>query len=167
MKSIVIFLAITIPICTLWAQGEVTVNDMKFRYEIQAKVIEITLEAPTLGWVGVGFNDRNSIEKSDLLLFHVIDDQVESLDMHVIGFGNPKKDQSLGGTNDIKVLSGKEEGQSTSVTFSLPFPSKDTFDFQHQLDKEFWLILAYSTHDEFDHHSRMRKHILFSFSDQP
>ena len=149
------------------AQKEITVKGMKFSYQLLGNEIEITLEAPTTGWIGIGFNDQNSIVKSDLLLFHVIRDKVEALDMHVIGFGNPKKDLSLGGTMDIKKLKGKEENGTTKIQFSLPFPSEDVYDFKHSINEQFWLILAYSTHDEFDHHSRMREHIQFTLTDEP
>ncbi len=151
----------------LMAQKEVIVQDMKFSYRLQDGEIEMELEAPTRGWVGVGFNDQNSIVKSDLLLFRVVGKRVEAVDMYVVGFGNPKEDTTLGGTMDIRDLEGIEEQGRTKIRFRLPFPATDPHDFAHQLNRQFWLILAYSTHDDFDHHSSMRKHQLFAFTDKP
>ena len=145
------------------AQKGVNLNGMTFNYEIlEDSHIEISLEAPTKGWVGVGFNDHNDIVGSDLYLFHVVGQEAEALDMKVVGLGNPKIDSQLGGTHSVAVLKGQEVDGRTKVTFRLPFPSSDPYDFRHELGKQFWLILAYSTHDEFDHHSRMRKHIPFT-----
>lgn len=162
MRRQFILLILLIPVGLL-AQQEVVVNGMTFSYQLLDQEIEITLKAPTSGWVGVGFNSENNIVKSDLLLFNIVDGKTTSLDMWVKGFGNPLSDQVLGGTNDISHLKGKEQNGYTTVTFRLPFPSTDQFDFEHRLGQSFWLILAYSTHDEFDHHSRMRKHMLFKF----
>ena len=148
------------------AQKEIVVKGMKLSYEIIDETIEIELNAPTNGWVGVGFNDQNSIVKSDLLLFHVIGNKVKAKDMYVVGFGDPQEDLMMGGTMDVKDLEGKEINNTTQIKFKLPFPSQDSFDFKHRKGKEFWLILAYSTHDEFDHHSRMRQHVLFEFKDE-
>ncbi|MEM6629874.1 MAG: DOMON domain-containing protein [Bacteroidota bacterium] len=150
---------------SLWAFGQETieVKGMKFSYQVLGDEIEIELEAPTMGWVGVGFNERDDIVRSDLYLFHVVGDEVEGLDMYVVGAGNPKEDTELGGTMDVEALEGKEGGMHTWIKFRLPFPSTDTHDFSHRAGKQFWLILAYSTHDEFDHHSRMREHVSFTF----
>ena len=146
------------------AQERITVNGMTFAYDILEDNIEISLEAPTHGWVGVGFNDGNDIVGSDLYLFHVVGKEVEALDMYVVGFGDPRKDSQLGGIHSVQTLTGLEVNGHTKVTFQLPFPSMDPYDFKHSLDKQFWLILAYSTHDDFDHHSRMRKHISFTLT---
>ena len=147
-----------------WAQGNVLkVNGMNFLYKIISDSIEITISAPTQGWVGVGFNSENNIVGSDLLLFHVIDGEAASMDMYVKGFGNPKLDRSLGGEDSIHILSSKETRKETTIVFRIAFRSGDPFDYTHELNEDFWLILAYSTHDEFDHHSRMRKHVKYRF----
>ena len=163
MKRIALFLFL-LPF-GLFAQKEVTVNDMRLTYTLRNDSVDISLEAPTEGWVGVGFNSVNSIVGCDLLLFHVVNQETAVLDMFVKGVGNPKEDINLGGTMDVKILQGLESNGKTRVQFRLPFQSGDRYDFQHQLDQRFWLILAYSTHDDFSHHSRMRKHISFRFQD--
>ena len=167
MKKIV-FTLFSLGLCVMfYGQNTVEVKGMNFSYQILGDEIEIELEAPTRGWVGVGFNERDDIVKSDLYLFHVVEGRVKGLDMHVVGMGNPKEDTQLGGTMDIQSLKGKEEGMNTWIKFRLPFPSKDFYDFSHKMGQKFWLILAYSTHDEFDHHSRMREHIPFTFTQDP
>lgn len=157
MKQLLLLLGLS-PLGLL-AQQEVVVNDMTFSYQLLEQEIIVELSAPTTGWIGLGFNTENNIVGSDLLLFHVVKGSVEGNDLFVKSFGNPKLDSELGGTNDIHALSGTEKNGWTSVRFKLPLPSKDSFDFQHRKGQSFWLILAYSTHDDFNHHSRMRKHV--------
>ncbi len=150
----------------LKAQKEVNVGGMTLSYIVDHENIQIQLEAPTTGWVGVGFNTENRIVHSDLLLFHVLEhNKAEYLDMCVAGIGDPRTDISMGGSSDIHLLSASESLNNTSVKFEILLNGKDPYDFSHQLDQEFWLILAYSTHDDFGHHSRMRKHIPFRFEE--
>jgi hypothetical protein len=135
---------------------------MTFSYEIQGDSIEITFSAPTTGWVGVGFNSEDNIVGSDLLLFHVISGKAEYMDMFVKAAGDPREDEKLGGRNNVRLLNAVED-ERTEVNFKIPFPGSDKYDFPLEYDKKFWLILAYSTHDEFDHHSRIRKHVPYEF----
>ncbi len=148
----------------LYCQREFAIEGMKFSYVLDKEEIEIQLTAPTKGWLGIGFNDQNSIAGSDLYLLRVQQAIVEGLDLFVVAFGNPQEDAKLDGSNDLKIISGEETETSTTVKFRLPFPSQDQYDFQHKVEEDFWLILAYSVSDDFDHHSIMRKHIPFKFS---
>lgn len=160
-KSWLIVLGVLIVPC-LFAQDRVDLGGMTASHRIVDDRVEFTLTAPTTGWLGIGFNDRNNIVGSDLYLLHVVKGKTSGQDMYVKGAGDPRLDQSLGGTNDIQIISGEESGGKTKIVFSLPLASQDKNDFQLAPGRELWLILAYSTHDEFDHHSRMRKHVRFT-----
>ncbi len=143
----------------LAAQGSISTSGISFSYHIDEDKLVCRLAAKTTGWVGVGFNSQNSIVSSDLLLFNIIDGNVSSRDLYVKGFGDPREDIALGGSSTVKILSSEEAGNTTTVQFSIPLDSKDPYDFVHRKNEEFWLILAYSIADEFEHHSRVRKHI--------
>ncbi len=143
------------------AQKTISAGGISFTYTIQGDNLECTLEAKTHGWIGVGFNDKNSIVNSDLLLFNSINGKASSTDLYVKGVGNPRKDIDLGGANTIKLLSSIEKNGITRVVFSIPLRSGDPFDFEHRLNTSYWLILAYSVEDDFNHHSRVRKHVPF------
>lgn len=140
------------------AQMEVTLNDMTWTCTKEGDYLVMELRAPTQGWVAVGFNQKNNIVHSDLLMFHVANGKTESMDMYVKGFGNPQTDISLGGQHNIEVLDFEETGKETYIQFRRLWKGKDSNDFQLKNGESFWLVLAYSTHDEFDHHSRFRKH---------
>ncbi len=163
MKQLFLAMILLLPVA-LHGQKKVTIKDMQFSYELKGTTVEIELNAPTLGWVGVGFNDHNSIVNSDLYLLRVKKSKVEGLDMFVVSAGNPKEDIELRGSNNIEVIEGSESSGSTRIKFSVPMDSKDPNDYKHKLNQDFWLILAYSQSDDFDHHSIMRKHIKYRFT---
>lgn len=162
VKTLILIL-LMVPIVLLAQRGPIHVNGMEMTYQVTDDSITILLMAPTSGWVGIGFNSEDNILGSDLLLFHVKGDQIHGKDMFVKGFGDPREDNSLQGSDSFRILSGSETVQQTQVQFRIPINNQDPFDFKHTLSKSFWLILAFSTHDEFDHHSHMRRHIPFVF----
>lgn len=149
----------------LYGQQTTKASGMTFGYEVVDNMLKCSLQAPTNGWVGVGFNTKNSIVGSDLLLFNVVNGKVSCTDLFVKGVGNPIKDSANGGKNTITLLKGTEKNSFTHVTFTIPMNSGDPNDFVHVLGKEAWLILAYSVDDDFAHHSRVRKHIPFIIND--
>ena len=150
---------------SLSAQSLIKIGGMECRYRILGDSIEWQIEAPTTGWVGIGFNQENSIVKSDLLLFRVINERIEGQDLFVVSFGNPKLDTSLGGKQSFGRLKGWEKNKKTYIQFRLPFSTTYTYDFTFKKGQPFWLILAYSVSDDFGHHSRMRKHVLFEIEE--
>ena len=162
-NTLLILLGILIVPC-LYPQQQTTVGGMSLTHRLVDDRVEFILTAPTTGWLGIGFNDRNNIVGSDLYLLHVVNGKATGQDMYVKAAGDPRLDQTLGGTDDLKIISGQEENNETTIVFSLPLASADQNDFQLEAGKDMWLILAYSAHDEFDHHSRMRKHIRFTLT---
>ncbi len=141
-----------------YAQMALSLGGMSWTCSQEGDFLVMELRAPTTGWLGIGFNQENSIVHSDLLLFHVVDGKAESTDLYVKGIGNPKTDKSLGGSHDIEILDFSEGENETYIKFRRPRKGKDAYDYRLKNEEAFWLILAYSTHDEFEHHSRMRKH---------
>ena len=140
------------------AQMETSLGGMSWNCSKEGDFLIMELRAPTYGWIGVGFNSKDNIVQSDLLLFQVVDGQAKAKDLYVKGFGNPQTDDSLGGSHNIEILAYSEKDNETYIKFRRKWKTEDKYDYQLQNGEAFWLILAYSTHDEFEHHSRMRKH---------
>ena len=159
-RTWLIILGILIVPC-LFPQGQVSLGGMSLKHHVVEDRMEFTLTAPTSGWVGIGFNDRDHIVGSDLYLFHVLNGQAKGQDMYVKAAGDPRLDSALGGADGILLISGKEEKGRTEIVFSLPLGATHPTDYPLEVGHSCWLILAYSTHDEFDHHSRMRRHMKF------
>ncbi|MEM1259640.1 MAG: DOMON domain-containing protein [Bacteroidota bacterium] len=148
----------------LHGQQTAKTSGITFTYEVVGDSLICKLDAPTNGWLGVGFNTKNSIVGSDLLLFNIVDGKASCTDLFVKGAGNPVKDIDNGGKNTITLLSSAERSSYSTITFSIPMDSGDSNDFIHEMEKEAWLILAYSVDDDFEHHSRVRKHIPFTIN---
>ena len=142
-----------------FSQNEININKLHFKYEIQKDSIYCFLSAPTKGWVMLGFNDTKSISNADLKFFAVVNHNTIIADHKNIGARNYRNDTLLKGRNDIHLIKGIETKEETQVHFIIPLKSKDPNDFQHEISKPFWLILAYSTKDDFMHHSIFRKHL--------
>ena len=131
---------------------------------IENNSILIKIKAPTKGWLAVGFNDKNEIVGSDLKMFRVKNDQLDCEDQFVIGIQSHPNDEGLQGKKNIKLLKGQETNEGTSVIFKIPMTSNDLFDFSHEIDQNFWLILVYSASDDFSHHSVIREHFQIKWS---
>lgn len=162
MKKIIsnlILLAIPVLVfCFSGPMDTIRLGRMECYYEIQQDRLHFHLTAPTEGWLAVGFNDENNIVGADLLMFSIKGDSVQFEDQFVLAAGKHPEDKACGGESNIIVESAKEASGRTSVAFSIPLNSGDKLDFIHRVGQDFWLILAYSVSDDFDHHSIMRKH---------
>ncbi|MEM9078443.1 MAG: DOMON domain-containing protein [Bacteroidota bacterium] len=164
MKDFQILLVCTVSFfgfAGLYGQQTLKASGIAFTYEVVGDSLECQLNAPTNGWIGVGFNDKNSIVGSDLLLFNIVDGIPSCTDLFVKGIGSPVRDDKNGGKNTINLRGGIERKSYTSITFSIPLDSGDPNDFLLLPNKEAWLILAFSVNDDFEHHSRVRRHIPF------
>ena len=159
--KVLLLLGITLTSLPLIAQKELAVNGMNLRYEVIQDSIYAFLSAPTKGWMMIGFNSKNSVEDADFKFFNIESNVMNTSDRVNIGGRNYPPDEDLRGVNNIRVVSGQENSSGTAIHFVIPLKTKDRNDFQHYLNQSFWLILAYSEEDDFQHHSRMRKHLPF------
>jgi len=144
--------------------NQLTVERMEIEWERQGQQIHFKLSAPTNGWLAIGFNHEDNILHADLKMWRIKDGKAEAKDLYVVGLGNPKSDQLLGGEYSISNLLGEETGQSTQISCTIDFSSKHYSDANLDFSKPLWLIAAYSVSDDFGHHSIMRKHVKVNFS---
>lgn len=117
------------------------------------------LKAPTTGWVALGFNRKNDIVHTNLIMGAVEQGQLKMEDFYVVGFGNPQPVKKLGGELAITAMEGDEKDGQTIIRFHIPKVSIDKYHYNLEAGKERWLICAYSRSDDFGHHSMMRQHV--------
>ena len=167
MKKLIYLTIITLlGFLNLKSQNDIHAGEMNFQNTIANDSILIEISAPTTGWLAVGFNIENKIVGSDLKMFKVNNGQIEAEDQFVKGIQDHPGDASIGGENNIKLLSGIEDAKGTRIKFKIPLHSNDRFDYSHKMKVDFWLILAYSESDDFEHHSIMRKHFQINWSEE-
>ncbi|WP_222983343.1 DOMON domain-containing protein [Flagellimonas meishanensis] len=132
---------------------------MKVSWEHHENYVTFTASAPDDGWVAIGFNSKNDIVDTNLIMVAVSDDKTTAEDFYVVSAGNPKPVKALGSKSQVIDPQGSEENGITTITFSMPVVAFDNYHFDLSKGRKLWLICAYSMEDEFDHHSRMRRHI--------
>lgn len=119
------------------------VEDMTFSWKIVDKAIQIKLSGETTGWVGIGFNPSSQMKDAGIVIGYVKKGKVTIED----DFGDEerghKKDDKLGGKNDITVIGGEEKGKTTTIEFSMPLNSGDKYDSAIDPNGETVVLLAY------------------------
>ena len=140
------------------AQKLVQTDGIVLNYTIKDGQFNAKVKAPTQGWIAVGFNTADDIVGADLKMFRVLDGKAEAEDQLVTATGVHPADKH----NELRVIAGNENPYGTTIQFSMPLNSGDKDDIALKADKLYYIILAYSTEDDFDHHSRVRKHLKFT-----
>lgn len=139
---------------------EISVGGMDITWEYSdTNTITFTATAPDDGWVALGFNDNDDIVNSNLIMVSVQDGVIVSEEFYVIGLGDPKPIYAIGSSAQHKIIAGSENGEKTTISFTMPTVKADDRHYSLQKGDTIWLVCAYSMEDEFDHHSRMRKHV--------
>ena len=158
MRTIQVILCILVQ--TFVFGQEISVGGMDITWEFSGKdEITFTATAPDDGWVALGFNDTDDIVNSNLVMVSVQNDVIISEEFFVMGVENPKPVYAVGSSTQHKVMAASEGEERTTISFSMPTAKTDNKHYSLKKGDSIWLICAYSMEDEFDHHSRMRKHV--------
>lgn len=139
-----------------FSASSVEKNGMKVKWEYKADRIHFEMQAPTEGWLAIGFNEENQLTGTNLIMGAVEADRIKMADDYIVSFGNPRTVESLGGRNQIEDAKGQESDGKTKIAFSLPIRAADQFHFNLDKGKTYHLLIAYSQVDDFAHHSIMR-----------
>ena len=132
-----------------------TVKKMHFEWKFLIEELEISLSAPTKGWVAVGFNNSDQLKGTNLIMCCVKNGKTLIEDHYIIRSGLHEKVENLGGINRTTIISGKESSSRTSVTLRLQLLA-DQHHPELSAGLTYYVLLAYSISDDFDHHSIMR-----------
>lgn len=126
---------------------EVKAQKMAFAWKVSGDKLEVKLTAETTGWVAVGFNPTEGMKGANYILGYVKDGKVTLDD----DFGDSpvghKADDKLGGTEDVTLVGGSEEGGNTTIEFVIPLNSPDANDGKIDVNAESVVLLAYGPAD--------------------
>jgi hypothetical protein len=137
-------------------KNTVTQNDMKVSWTYKNDRIFFEMEAPTDGWVAIGFNDQDGMAGTYLIMGNVINGKASVVEHYTISAGNYKKLSDLGANISVMDVQGVENKQYTKLQFSLPIKSSNKYSKDLSHEKEYIFLLAFSQEDDFQHHSIMR-----------
>lgn len=103
----------------------------------------ISISAPTTGWVSVGFEPSRVMKDADIYIGYVQDGEVFLRDDFGTGNTSHAPDTSLGGESSFTGLSGTEADGVTSITFTIPRNSGDSFDKVLAAGGSYKVLLGY------------------------
>ncbi len=137
----------------------ITKNNMTVSWGYKNKRIHFTMQAPTEGWVAIGFNTTENITGTYLLMGNVTAGVPDVVEYYTVSPGNYQPVTTLGGKAGVDNVTGEEHNGKTSLKFSLPLRSKTGYGRTLTEGTSYAMLLAYSLEDDFQHHSIMRTSI--------
>lgn len=158
MKIVIICMAI-LTITQIQPQDsmkEVRKNNMTVCWKMEKEYIQVEMEAPTNGWIAIGFNETSSLKGTYLLMGRIRKGKAEVVEHYTEKLGNYKPIADLGVPNQVISISGHEKGNLTKLKFSIPISKSSKYHKQLSTETKWTLLLAYSVDDDFQHHSIMR-----------
>ncbi len=136
--------------------NQVEYQGMKVFWTFEGKDIRFQITAPTEGWVAIGFNTRDELKGTNLIMSQVVNDFPVLSDRYILVAGDHRQVQDLGGIAAATLVSGKETPMCTRIELVVPIKASDRFHHELLPGSSIHLLLAYSQEDDFDHHSLMR-----------
>lgn len=117
----------------------------------------VELTGPTTGWVAVGFDPSAMMFEANIIIGYVEDGDTYIRDDWGWQTTSHRADTLLGGTDDVTIIGGWEEGGSTQIQFVIPLDSGDEYDKPLVPGNTYPIILArgpdgandFSTYHEF------------------
>jgi len=122
---------------------EVKDKNMGFAWTVDGDKLAVKMWAETDGWVGIGFNPSDEMKDANFVLGYVKDGKAEITDEFGDGLTTHKSDEKLGGTSDVALVGGTEEGGVTTLEFTMPLNSGDKNDQAIDVNGDTIVLLAY------------------------
>ena len=137
----------------------ITQNGMTVSWSFDKENIVIEMEAPTQGWIAIGFNETSELTNTYLIMGAVTNGKAEVKEHHVFKPGDYQSFEAIGEPESITEVSGSQTSHSTSIQFSLPTSSFFQYSKTLKPNTEITMLIAYSQKRDFQHHSIMRTSI--------
>ncbi|MGW8193281.1 MAG: DOMON domain-containing protein [Desulforhopalus sp.] len=118
-------------------------KDITFAWSVDGDKLAVKLSAKTEGWVGIGFNPSQEMKDAGFILGYVKKGEVKIVDHFGVDENRHEPDEKLGGTSDVTVVGGSEEGGVTTIEFTIPLQPADKHDASIDPQGESVVLLAY------------------------
>lgn len=150
-KKISIVLTVIAGVSLVWTSlvqagdyaHEVQAKKMSFAWTVSGDKLQVKLSAPTKGWVAIGFNPTEAMKGANIVIGYVKNGKAVLSDHFGEGINEHKADTKLGGTEDATLIGGSEEGDTTTVEFTMPLGSADANDNKIDVNADTLVLLAY------------------------
>ena len=141
------------------AQAEmkhISQNGITVHWHFAEERIFFEMEAPSTGWLTIGFNTSTKMQGAYLLMGHILHGKAVVVEHYTLSPGDYRPIHELGGPIQVQHVAGSESARSSTIRFSLPLLPGSKFQRNLSPGQQYTLILAYSQEDDFQHHSAMR-----------
>ncbi|MDZ4121384.1 MAG: DOMON domain-containing protein, partial [Candidatus Cloacimonadaceae bacterium] len=140
----IILLASLLPLYSQSAWQNVSAAGMTFEYRITAdgQDLEGKISGETTGWVAVGFNPTSVMRNANIIIGYVTTANVMIRDDWGTSNTSHASDISLGGSSNVELIEGTETGGITTIHFTIPLNSGDSYDQVLQAGQSYPIILA-------------------------
>ncbi|AEV27933.1 DOMON domain protein [Sphaerochaeta pleomorpha str. Grapes] len=135
----------------------VIADNWTLSWEFVGSEIEFTLKAPTTGWVSIGFNPSRMMKDAEYVLAYVKDGETVVRQDFGTGMFSHKAVTELGWKQNLRVISGSEEGGNTSIVFTLPLTWGEAYGTKFEKGKTYKILLAYGPSNADNFTSKHRK----------
>lgn len=115
---------------------------LQYRTTQDGQNLECDLSAQTTGWVAVGFNQTDMMLNANIIIGYVSNGIAHLRDDFGDETGAHSSDISLGGTNDVTLLSGDEVTGRTTLRFTIPLSTPDIYDRPLAIGSTYPIILG-------------------------
>jgi hypothetical protein len=118
-------------------------ENWSFSWRFIGDEIEFTMTIPTTGWAAVGFNPSRMMKDADYKIGYVANGEAFMRDDYGTGNTSHGPDTSLGGSENIRIISGVEDEGATTLVFALPKNSGDAYDTVFTPGETYKVLFAY------------------------
>ncbi len=141
----------------------ITIKKFTFSYKVTGENLAVRVSCQTKGWISVGFNPVRKMKGGNFIVGYTDGGQGMVRDDYGNSPYSHKADTGSGGKNDILESSCTEEGNTTTLTFTIPLNSGDDRDVALAKGKNTTVILAAGKVDNLKkkHFTLARKKIIF------
>jgi len=99
------------------------------KWRVQSSNLEVEFEAPSTGWIAVGFAGSYMMHDSNIIIGYVSGSSINIRDDFGIDSDTHVSDSNLqGGEQNVSNKSGSETTASTTISFTIPLDSGDLYD---------------------------------------
>ncbi len=160
MKRVILLISLMLTNIACNAQlsekNKIEKNGVNVHWYFENDRIHFEMTAPTDGWVTIGFNTKSAMDGAYLLMGNVINNEVNLVEHYTSSSGNYKAITQHGADSKVENVQGFENGNSTTIKFSLPIRASSKYQRDLSVGMEYVMTIAYSQEDDFQHHSSMR-----------
>jgi hypothetical protein len=161
MKSY-LFLLATTAIFSFNPGNSIEKNGVSFSWKFVSDQLICTVNAPASGWVAIGFNEKNQLKGTNLIMGSAEHGFFKMSDRYIVKTGDHQSVIALGEPESLSERDVTEQKNKTTMSFRINRVAKDNLHKNLNPGTKMYLLLAYSNSDDFDHHSSMRTSILIT-----